>query len=379
MVLVVAARMRAAGLNYRQQTAGLIPRRSCIRPYQPAIENRSRRDYRHKKTAGLTGAESAVGKVVSMIILHRVVFSMLFSGHGELNMVSKYKGDEITLDQLAAYLDSRPYFERRLLTYKHLRPRLPRFLYKYRSLDPENKESVKRIRDILVHGDLYLSSPVDFNDPFDMSANIVLTGGVRSKLNRIKLLAKSHGVKFKDRKEYIQNFMTKSNDELQDILEKSYSEHLSNVGVYSFAGDPKNILMWSHYARDHTGICIQFERIRNLKNLGQAMQVEYSEIYPEIDWFNKHVETLTTTVLRKHIGWSYEKEERIILPNSARKYLSINADAITAVIFGCKVSQNVIESVQNLIDERDKISLNPVKLYKADQHKSKYALSIFKY
>lgn len=66
MSLVVAARLRAAGLNYRSQAAGLIPRRYCIRPYQPALVNQSCLIYGHKKTAGLTGAESAVSLVVTL-------------------------------------------------------------------------------------------------------------------------------------------------------------------------------------------------------------------------------------------------------------------------------------------------------------------------
>ncbi|MES9950069.1 MAG: DUF2971 domain-containing protein [Candidatus Thiodiazotropha sp.] len=294
-------------------------------------------------------------------------------------MASKYKGNKIALDELSTYLDSHPYFERRLLTYKHLTPRLPRFLYKYRSLDPADKDSVNRIRATIVYGDLYLSSPTKFNDPFDMSTNIVLTGGIRSKLKRVKLLAKSQGVSRKERKEYIKNFMRKSNDELRFILEKSYDEHLSNVGVYSFAGDPRNILMWSHYAKDHTGICIQFERIRDLRIFGQALKVEYSDVYPEIDWFNSHAESLANAVLRKHPDWSYEQEERIILPDSAGKLLKIDSRAITAVVFGCRTPDKVIEEVHNLSKERSKLRKRPLKFYKAVQHKTKYALSICKY
>ncbi|MBT3042968.1 MAG: DUF2971 domain-containing protein [Candidatus Thiodiazotropha sp. (ex Codakia orbicularis)] len=294
-------------------------------------------------------------------------------------MVSKYKGDEITVDQFAALLDSQPYFEKRKLAYKHFRPRLTRFLYKYRSIDPKDKESIDRIRDILVRGNLYLSSPKDFNDPFDMSANIVFIGDVRSKLKRVMLLVKSQGIKYKDRHAHIKNIMKKSDDEFQAIVESSYDNNLTNAGVYSFAGDPRNILLWSHYAKNHTGICIQFERMRDFNSLGQAIRVDYSDVYPEIDWYNRHVETLTTTILRKHEGWTYEKEERIILPDFADRRLRIDTGAITAVIFGCRAPNNVIDSVKSLLDERAKSRKTPLKLYKAIQHKTKYALSILKY
>ncbi|MET0000060.1 MAG: DUF2971 domain-containing protein [Candidatus Thiodiazotropha lotti] len=294
-------------------------------------------------------------------------------------MTSKYKGNEINLDQLARHLDSKPYSEKRILAYKHIRSRLPRFLYKYRSIDPNNEDSLRRIQDIIVGCNVYLSSPADFNDPFDMSANIILKGGIRNKIKRLRLLAKSQAIRYKDRAELVKTYMSKTNDELLKILEKTYIEHITDIGVCSFAGTPKSILMWSHYAFNHTGICIQFERIRDLKSLGQALKVEYSGDYPEIDWINKHIETLTTTVLRKHSDWSYEKEERIILPNAAGKLLRLNAKAITGVILGCKAPRNVIETIQSLIAESEQTNKNNIKLYKAVKHKSRYALSILKY
>jgi len=40
-------------------------------------------------------------------------------------------------------------------------------LYKYRKFDCDDKESVKRIKDIFQGNELYFSSPASFNDPFD--------------------------------------------------------------------------------------------------------------------------------------------------------------------------------------------------------------------
>jgi hypothetical protein len=48
---------------------------------------------------------------------------------------------------------------------------IPRFLYKFRAA-PDTSDSIRSITDILLNSTLWLSSPTDFNDPFDMAVKI---------------------------------------------------------------------------------------------------------------------------------------------------------------------------------------------------------------
>ncbi len=65
-----------------------------------------------------------------------------------------------------------PYRERRQILWHRQKPRLARFYYKFRALVPNDNKSVDHMRDIIVRSKFWLSSPLDFNDPFDMSANL---------------------------------------------------------------------------------------------------------------------------------------------------------------------------------------------------------------
>ena len=78
-----------------------------------------------------------------------------------------------SFDEYVRYLEGLGYRQRR----KFLASRKStacRFLYKFRSIVPSDATSVERMRDILVQCRLRLSSPAEFNDPFDMAGKLVV-------------------------------------------------------------------------------------------------------------------------------------------------------------------------------------------------------------
>lgn len=271
------------------------------------------------------------------------------------------------------------YNERRKVIYQNIQPSIPRFIYKYRSIDPENETSINRLRDIFVRSFFWLSSPRDFNDPFEMSGSITLTGTAFDKRKRIAQLARIHKVPKNIMRHYVSEMMEMSNEKLLDKLHQVHEETVNRAGVYSFAGDPRNILMWSHYAQNHTGICLQFERSRDFELLSQAIKVDYSTEYPEMDWINDYYDSVSRAILRKHEDWKYEKESRIIHPNEAHTTIRFNPSCLTRIIIGCRAPEKNIKIVKDLLKERKEERKPPIKLYKAVQHKSKYTLTIHRY
>lgn len=273
------------------------------------------------------------------------------------------------------YVQNLPYFERRLeIARKSKPPRLSRFLYKYKSLDEANPTSTDRLRDLLVRSRLWLSSPVDFNDPFDMSAKIVANATGEERLERVKAILEARGFSYKERERRRKALMRAPIAKLESALGEIYSKNVAEVGVFSFAGDEKSILMWSHYAKDHTGVCIQFERARDFKTFSGAISVEYSSEYPEINWVKDFRESLSTGLLRKHEGWSYEKESRIVVTGGAHTYISFDPKAIVGVILGCRSTDGRHEIMESLLKDRQSANLPPVRLYGVQKHKSKYRL-----
>lgn len=280
------------------------------------------------------------------------------------------------VEEWLSYVHNLPYFERRLEIALKKKPRWNRFLYKYKSIDDE--QSVDRVRDILVRSRLWLSSPVDFNDPFDMSAATVVNANARERRERFNTLLKELGVPYKEREQKVKALVRKPIDELKKEFEASYQENIKKVGVFSFAGDPKNILMWSHYAQNHTGICIQFELARDFLTLSSAAPVTYSSDYPEVTWINSFPESIGKAVMQKHLGWSYENEHRIVRPREAHKYLPIDPQAIVGIIMGCRTSSACRKTIEKILEERHCAKMPPVQLFFAQKHGSRYQLSVFR-
>ena len=76
--------------------------------------------------------------------------------------------------------------------------------------------------------------------------------------------------------------------------------------------------MWSHYAYNHQGICIQFERAKDYETLSNAVRVNYCSDYPTVDWVKDFEEGLGKVILRKFEDWKYEREERLTKPEYAQ-------------------------------------------------------------
>jgi len=277
-------------------------------------------------------------------------------------------------------LSSYPNFERRIKIAKLIKPIPTRFIYKYRAVNPEDHVSIDRLRDTLVRSKLWLSSSEAFNDPFDMSTKVDISRDGKKKREMFYKIAKGIELKYNDRKRFTREMMLKPHSEMEEVLQNTFEDSINKIGVFSFAGDPRSILMWSHYADNHRGICIQFESARDPQVVFRAVvPVQYTNEYPRVEYTSNYKESLRKVLLNKHEGWSYEKEERIILYDKANTYLSFSPDAITSVIFGCKASKDIIDAVSDLLDERLSSGKPAVKLYRAIQHKSQYKLEICSY
>jgi hypothetical protein len=255
----------------------------------------------------------------------------------------------------------------------------PRFLYKYRAVDPKDADSLKRLADVIVESKLWLSSPEDFNDPFDMAATLTYDGTPEEKRVRHRNFMKLNypNLARAERERRVTEMMARPQATVLKGLEDAFAKNRKATGVYSFAGDPRNIQMWSHYAANHQGLCLQFDLVRDPMVFLHATAVHYEpDEYPSVNWVKNVEEQLGVALLRKHKGWAYEAERRIIKPNAARTYEPFNAAALRGIIFGCRASEELEEAVRNLLEKRTKRGRPPVKVYTAQRHPSEYALRI---
>ena len=251
-------------------------------------------------------------------------------------------------------------------------------MYKYKAIDPSIPKTIGHIRDLIVDSNLYLSSPSDFNDPFDMTAKILHEGSMEDRLQRYQQMITDHAKdkNWKERRRMRTQFMTRSQADMAQVAKAAHTKTMQAAGVFSFAGDPRSIMMWSHYAKEHTGICLQFEIARDPRTMLSAIPVDYTNQYPIHNWIKNSTEELKRVLLAKFKAWEYEGERRIVIAYGARTKIPFLPQALVSVIFGVRATDNIITAVRELVVERIQRGLPPIRFYRATKHDSSYKLRI---
>lgn len=256
------------------------------------------------------------------------------------------------------------------------REQLSRFLYKYRGFSGEYAE--QNLRDMIVHSVLRLSAPATFNDPFEMFVHIVVEGSPEERLHRFTQLVEEQAPSLlpEEQAAMVRNLLQRPDAEHAERCQQSLVGIRKTSGVFCFAGDARSTLMWSHYAENHHGVCLQFERMKDFSTLGHAVRVDYRDDLPVVNWIVGFRDGVGQILLAKHPCWDYECERRITSPDNANRYVQLRPDALTGVIFGCRIRPRGIEIVDQLLAERARLGLPRVRTYLAEQHKTKYRLVI---
>jgi len=165
-----------------------------------------------------------------------------------------------------------------------------------------------------------------------------------------------------------------SNEEIRRIM--------ADTTVFCLSETYDNLLMWSHYAKNHTGVVIKFLSLPEVDSpLITAQPVRYTPQMPRLnfdvlmdfDKARKHV--LETITLTKSEVWAYEKEWRIIcaLRNKTQSYeiLPYAPEEVGTVYLGCKIAKDDKEEIIEIT--RHKYA--KAKIFQAEKHEREFALS----
>ena len=101
-------------------------------------------------------------------------------------------GQVIDSETFNRILDTLDYFQTRKFLKLHA-AKYPRFLYKFRRL--QTADDMNHLREIIVRSELWLSSPDNFNDPFDMCVKFVFDATGEEKRQRFRDFLKERGKK----------------------------------------------------------------------------------------------------------------------------------------------------------------------------------------
>ena len=282
-----------------------------------------------------------------------------------------------------------------------------------------------------------LNKPIKYNDPFDCSTNLPkeecdaafelflnyqLFKGLYdffvkhdAKAKRFKHLAETYkeylpiaGSSIKLAKKYTEQpylkpcrpfickYLGKTlpalKKEFKQVMDNSLQKLRKNVVVSCFGSIRDSILMWSHYAEMHKGVCIEYEI-----NDKDFREVEYCEEMPvfklyetlqihfghefmgrEIDFSNSEYDFISKPLLTKSIDWEYEGEVRCVYsakkldPKIKRigkkwnKKLVLEMPPAKAIYIGCAASSAFVQKIKKISGEA------PV--YKMEKKDGEYGL-----
>ena len=180
-----------------------------------------------------------------------------------------------------------------------------------------------------------------------------------------------------------------------------------------FSESADNTLLWSHYADEHRGFCVEYDLsylhhndsilkrifpviytdkrtvIVDIENLCEEIyfldsDIENNNQYDDIELF----ECVKSWFIIKDKAWEYENEWRIIYTLSdiykentdEIKEHIIAFDCVSSIYLGCRIDKeiqnNIIEIVERLNKsiDRSNIGRNPIKIYKMELSNNSYKL-----
>jgi hypothetical protein len=221
--------------------------------------------------------------------------------------------DKAFLDKLKE-LSIRPYFG---------------MVYKYTSIEAALK--------IIANNTLRFSSPVEFNDPFELSSSLIDVSFTEDEIKRFVNRSRPEWNNAKRRHESQRLF--KNPKALVESIQEVTEDLRQNIGICCFSEDNSNTLMWSHYADHHKGVCLGFIFKVAIGNETMAMAaVGYADSFRAVNFFSERDYVIINWTFTKSHVWSYEKEVRII--NDSKGFIPFEKSALKELYFGLRTSES---------------------------------------
>ena len=253
---------------------------------------------------------------------------------------------------------------------------VPSKFYKYRSIFGQSGEFVKRT---VCEDEIYFPPPASFNDPFDCRPAFSFDVSDEELVADYIRIAKKHGPPMSDRelhedamKMLADPARNPKNPDVCAAIQDRHSEVMTNaVGVFCVSTVRDDILMWSHYADCHRGICLEFDGLGKL--MAHAQKVVYTEERRFIRMPGDDNDTsLEKALLTKSKHWEYEQEWRLIAYKNGPGVQKFRPENLTGIIVGAQASNKAIQNVREWIEKHPTF----IDLYQARVNRYKYTLDI---
>lgn len=225
---------------------------------------------------------------------------------------------------------------------------IPQVLFKYEAI---NEFSLRNLK----NASLFFKAPKDFNDPYDCSlceASFVFDDNDRVNLFNHFIQSGMLGnvALINSINEIPVQWVGRVDATIRGCIPDIEDNQLNKKGCTCFSENNNHILMWSHYANAHKGMCLEFDT--SFDPFNKAFPVSYSPDFPQINPVkvilspddDMILEESVKPLLTKYECWRYEAEWRLF-HKEPRKVYGYPVEALKAVYFGTAVDVADIEIV----------------------------------
>jgi hypothetical protein len=267
----------------------------------------------------------------------------------------------------------------------------PKSIFKYRSDDEQARYNLE-------NDFVWVCSPASYNDPYDSSISIapetltknVIRDGVRD------FIAKDLGSKVEEHR--VEQILNASNPALalQELIMVDMDQvapehraifsaqlaaqmvaweeasgrtlpasHKNSLKICSFSGTNQSIIMWSHYADQHRGYCIEYD-IHSLPPEHLFVRMLYPVIYSEklfdgTSYYLAGIRNRETfnilypalAAFYKSPEWRYEEEWRLVIPaNLVKKASPWRVPTPKCVYLGSKMPDGAKERITKICKKK---------------------------
>ena len=232
----------------------------------------------------------------------------------------------------------------------------PDRLYKYRDLSGTGLGFLERT---ILHHEIYLPSPKSFNDPFDCMPDFNMQSTVEDRVAMYKraLTRLRRDLSLADQEKLAVHLANNpvvdpASEEARLTMQRLHDEQIrGSIGVYCVTEHPDNLLMWSHYAASHTGVCLEFDSA--VIPFAIAQDVKYQRARAPVNRAAEADETsMEKTLLTKSDDWAYEHEWRVVEYQQGPGVYEIPESALTGVILGARISRVHEEQIVRWVSQR---------------------------
>ncbi|WP_162051319.1 DUF2971 domain-containing protein [Pontibacter pamirensis] len=213
--------------------------------------------------------------------------------------------------------------------------------------------SIKAAMAILRSAKFKLSHPDSFNDPYDLDTSVIdFNCDAEIFMNHLAQLGVHNPLKDTPPNSELKKYMINASSVA--FLENEVKRVRGGYRVGCFSKEYNNTLMWSHYAKSHSGVCIGFE-YNAFNPECFVYPVKYLWKKESCNLFDSEIQPVFFVCYQKSRVWKYEREIRVVHFDTnllTKGKVAFQKNSVLRLYFGLKTKPEDKKEVLSLLKKK---------------------------